>query len=199
MADLFLTQGQIVSTRGRHPDSIQHYEASGGDLANGLPVAVLVDGKSASASEIVAAALQDRGRAVVIGTVSFGKGTVQTVIRLPNDGEITLTWSRFVTPSGYVLHGLGVRPGICTSGGEGNGRDILSDALARRPETSNILAAWRKTGVDDEERRRELRASCPAQRRPAVLEIDVAKQLLGDRVLYGRALDIPAPATAERK
>ena len=117
VADLLLTQGKIISTRGRHADSIHNYEAGGHDLAFGLPVLVLVDGKSASAAEIVAAALQDRDRAVVIGTSSFGKGSVQTVIRLPNDGEITLTWSKLVAPSGYLLHGLGVRPAICTSGG----------------------------------------------------------------------------------
>ena len=82
---------------------------------DGLPLIVLVDGRSASASEIVAAALQDSGRAVVVGASSFGKGSVQTVTRLPNDGELFLTWSRIYAPSGYTLHRQGVTPTICTS------------------------------------------------------------------------------------
>lgn len=115
VSDLFLTEGPIVSTRGRHPESRQAYTARQEDIANGLPLVVLVDGRSASSAEIVTAALQDRGRAVVVGTTSYGKGTVQTVVRLPNDGELTLTWSRFHSPSGYALHGLGVMPALCTA------------------------------------------------------------------------------------
>lgn len=117
VSDLFIDQGAIVSTHGRHPESRQFYNARHGDIAAGLPMVVLVDGHSASSAEIVSAALQDRGRAVVVGTTSYGKGTVQTVVRLPNDGEITLTWSRFHSPSGYALHGLGVMPSLCTTNG----------------------------------------------------------------------------------
>ena len=106
-ADLFIPTGTIVQTRGRHPLSNQSYDAVEGGIGEGTPVVVLMDGKSASASEILAGALEDSGRAVVIGTNSYGKGTVQTVVHLPNDGEITLTWSRFFTPSGYALNGLG--------------------------------------------------------------------------------------------
>ncbi len=130
VVDLFLAEGDIVDTRGRHPDSFQQYEATGRDITNGLPLIVLIDGRSASASEIVAAALQDQGRAVIVGTTSFGKGTVQTVIHMPNDGEITLTWSRLISPSGYVLHGLGVRPHICTSGIGSDGDAAVTKALA---------------------------------------------------------------------
>lgn len=118
VSDLFLTNGPIVSTRGRHPESRQSYGAHEEDIAAGLPMVVLVDGRSASSAEIVTAALQDRGRAVVVGTTSYGKGTVQTVVRLPNDGELTLTWSRFHSPSGYALHGLGVMPALCTASTE---------------------------------------------------------------------------------
>lgn len=117
VSDLFINDGPIVSTRGRHPESRQFYNARHGDIAAGLPLVVLVDGRSASSAEIVSAALQDRGRAVVVGTTSYGKGTVQTVVRLPNDGEMTLTWSRFHSPSGYALHGLGVMPSLCTTNG----------------------------------------------------------------------------------
>ncbi len=196
VADLFLTQGQIVRTRGRHPESDQRYEAGGEDMAHGLPLVVLVDGKSASAAEIIAAALQDNGRAVVIGTTSFGKGTVQTVIRLPNDGEVTLTWSRLVMPSGYMLHGLGVMPTICTSGAAGDVRKLIATVLRRKIKIATTRASWRTAGLGEEKRRRSLRAACPAERRRKAVEIEVARRLLGDRALYGHALDLTA-ATAQ--
>ncbi len=192
VADLFLTHGQIVRTHGRHPDSEQRYEAGGEDMAHGLPVVVLVDGKSASAAEIIAAALQDHGRAVVIGTTSFGKGTVQTVIRLPNDGEITLTWSRLVAPSGYVLHGLGVMPAICTSGAAGNVRKLIAAVFGRKVKIAAARARWQTAGLAEKKQRRDLRAACPAERRRKALEIEVARRLLSDRALYGRALDLTA-------
>ncbi|HNB29245.1 MAG TPA: S41 family peptidase, partial [Alphaproteobacteria bacterium] len=115
VSNLFLTGGRVVSTHGRHPDSHQFFEASGDDITDGKPIAVLVDGNSASAAEIVAAALQDNRRAVVVGSNTYGKGTVQTVLPMPNQGEITLTWARFHAPSGYTLHHLGVLPTVCTA------------------------------------------------------------------------------------
>ena len=198
IVDLFLAQGKIVSTRGRHPDSLQFYLASGADKAGGLPLVVLVDGKSASASEVIAAALQDRGRAVVIGTSSYGKGSVQTVIHLPNSGEITLTWSRLLAPSGYVFHGLGVFPSICTSGVEGNAFGLIEESLAKKEAIAAVLAAWRKTGVGDEEERRRLRTSCPAQKRRHPVEIEVARRLIANKAFFARALGISsATATAQ--
>ncbi len=190
LVDLFLSEGMISSTRGRHPDSIHRYEAGGSDLAQGLPMVVLVDGKSASAAEIVAAALQDRGRAVVVGTTSYGKGTVQTVIRLPNDGELTLTWSRFIAPSGYAIHGLGISPGICTSGAAGDGADELKTALSGRIGIVERHANWRSVGLYDEERRRNLRAVCPGQRRMGDTELSVARHLFDAIPLYSQALDL---------
>lgn len=190
VADLLLTQGRIISTRGRHEDSIHRYEAGGRDLAHGLPVVVLVDGKSASAAEIVAAALQDRDRAVVIGTSSFGKGSVQTVLRLPNDGEITLTWSRLVAPSGYIFHGLGIRPVICTSGAKEAAQEVIRKALNNRSETEATFVAWRKPGLQDEDKRARLRASCPSRRRTDDLDNQIARQLINNPALYARALTI---------
>jgi carboxyl-terminal processing protease len=200
VADLLLTQGQIVSTRGRHADSIHNYEAGGRDLAGGLPVIVLVDGKSASAAEIVAAALQDRERAVVVGTASFGKGSVQTVIRLPNDGEITLTWSRLYAPSGYMLHGLGVLPAICTSGAPATvpekaadgAADLLKRVMANRASGEKTLSAWRVSGAFDDAKRNRLREACPSQRRPDDLEVEVARRLLENKALYVEALGMAA-------
>ena len=198
VADLLLTQGQIVSTLGRHADSLHQYEAGGRDLAFGLPVAVLVDGKSASAAEIVAAALQDRNRAVVIGTASFGKGSVQTVLRLPNDGEITLTWSRLVAPSGYMFHGLGIRPSICTSGLQGNAKGIIDRVMNDREKIEDTFVTWRKAALEDKSKRAQLRNSCPSQRRRKDLELKIAKHLISQPALFTRALDLTA-ATHEAR
>jgi carboxyl-terminal processing protease len=196
VSDLFLAQGDIINTRGRHPDSLQHYEAGGRDIALGLPMVILVDGKSASAAEIVAAALQDRGRAVVVGTTSFGKGTVQTVLRLPNEGEITITWSRLLAPSGYAWHKLGVRPSICTSGTDDD-LDGVPAVLARDAADDQTHAAWRAIPMADLEGRRDLRATCPAERRRTPFDVEVARRLLEDRNLYSRLLDrIEATAAA---
>ena len=199
-ADLFLTQGEILRTRGRHPDSEQYYEAGGADLLPGLPLVVLVDGKSASAAEITAAAIQDRGRGLVIGTTSYGKGTVQTVIPLPNDGEITLTWSRFITPSGYVLHELGVHPTLCTSAAVPGHGDPVAYLLARRPQAAAVIADWRTVPFTDNARKKLLRADCPAERHPdSPDELSLARRLIEDSALYSRLLGLSNMAAADAR
>jgi carboxyl-terminal processing protease len=112
VSDAFLNQGEIVSTRSRRADEGQRFNAKPGDVAEGMPIVVLMNGGSASASEIVAGALQDHRRGIVMGTRSFGKGSVQTIIPLSGHGAIRLTTARYYTPSGRSIQAKGIDPDI---------------------------------------------------------------------------------------
>jgi len=112
VSDSFLDRGEIVSTRGRRKNDAQRFNATAGDIAAGLPIVVLINGGSASASEIVAGALQDHRRAIVLGTQSFGKGSVQTIIPIPGHGAIRLTTARYYTPAGTSIQAQGIKPDI---------------------------------------------------------------------------------------
>ncbi|HEY2446290.1 MAG TPA: S41 family peptidase [Rhizomicrobium sp.] len=120
VSDAFLDSGEIVSTRGRKPDDTERYDAKPGDIADGKPLVVLIDGGTASASEIVAGALQDHRRATIVGMTSFGKGSVQTIIPLRGgeDGALHLTTARYYTPSGRSIQATGIVPDIAVAQGD---------------------------------------------------------------------------------
>ncbi|CAO3351911.1 S41 family peptidase [Azospirillum palustre] len=188
VADLFIRRGRIISTEGRNPESRQRFDANPDDLLDGLPLVVLVDGRSASSAEVVAAALQDSGRAVVVGASSYGKGSVQTVNRLPNDGELFLTWSRIYTPAGYTLHRQGVQPTVCTSrAGQTDPEALLSDLREGRLRPAQV-ASWRSKAADDEHALSALREACPWKEHEPELDLKVAMRLLAEPGLYQRAV-----------
>jgi carboxyl-terminal processing protease len=157
VSDAFLEKGEIVSTRGREAGSGERYNARAGDMIDGKPIVVLINGGSASASEIVAGALQDHRRAIVVGTKSFGKGSVQTLIPLRGDGAMRLTTSRYYTPSGRSIQALGISPDIVVNqpvpqppveGAE----EEPSAALRDRSEAS-LRGAIENDSMTEEERR----------------------------------------------
>jgi len=138
VSDTFLEKGEVVSTRGRNIDNAQRYHATPGDQIDGMPMIVLINGGSASASEIVAGALQDHGRAIILGTQSFGKGSVQTIVPLSRAGTaIKLTTQRYYTPSGRSIQQKGISPDIIVErarlevleGGKGRSEADLRGAL----------------------------------------------------------------------
>lgn len=157
VSDAFLEKGEIVSTRGRDAGSGERYNAQAGDLINGKPIVVLINGGSASASEIVAGALQDHRRAIVVGTKSFGKGSVQTLIPLRGDGAMRLTTSRYYTPSGRSIQALGISPDIVVNQpaprpADETAEEEPSSAVRERSEAS-LRGAIDNDSMTDEEKR----------------------------------------------
>jgi carboxyl-terminal processing protease len=192
----FLPFGTVVTTKGRDPAADHLLLSTGGTLAPDVPLIVLVDGRTASAAEVMAAALADRGRAVVVGSATLGKGLVQIVTRLPDGGELLLSWSRVLAPRGWPIQGLGVLPQLCTSRGEAALRSEIDDlsrgvqpmaaALARersaRPPVPNsaIIA---------------IRQTCPAAEGTR-LDLRAAQALVADPAAYMTALLPPMPEKA---
>ena len=140
VTDAFLNQGEIVSTQGRKPDDTSRVFAKKGDIINGKPLIVLINSGSASASEIVAGALKDHARAIIVGTRSFGKGSVQSIIPLPGNGAMRLTTARYYTPSGVSIQAKGIEPDIKVEAGI---TDLKKEGLERGRE-ENLRGALDK-------------------------------------------------------
>lgn len=164
VSDAFLESGEIVSTRGRSGGDGDRFNAATGDLAQGKPLVVLINGGSASASEIVAGALQDHRRAVVVGTKSFGKGSVQTVMPLQGDGAMRLTTSRYYTPSGRSIQALGVQPDIMVEQRppveetEGDAARQRTEASLRGSLENNSLSEDEKKQFEEDQAKQEAAA-----------------------------------------
>jgi carboxyl-terminal processing protease len=158
VSDAFLEKGEIVSTRGRADGSGERYNAQPGDLIEGKPIVLLINGGSASASEIVAGALQDHRRAVVVGTKSFGKGSVQTLIPLRGDGAMRLTTARYYTPSGRSIQALGISPDIVVNQPappvvDPNATEEEKSAALRERSEADLRGAISNDSMTDEEKR----------------------------------------------
>jgi carboxyl-terminal processing protease len=196
VVSLFIQNGDVLSTIGRNPGSMQHFTATGDRHVETAPMAVLVNGGSASASEIVASALQDSGRAVVIGTSSYGKGTVQTVIRTSNDGELTVTWAQIITAGGYELNTHGVVPTVCTA----QRASTSSSAAELLPvSASPVQPAFARARVSlDDAGWQHLRSLCPAQREKGELDEAAAQRLLDTPSIYRAAIASMEPGSAAR-
>ena len=132
VSSLFLNGGEVVSQRGRDPQNIERYDAKGHDVLNGLPLVVLINSGTASASEIVSGALQDRHRAAIVGVTSFGKGSVQTVIPLRGglDGALKLTTARYYTPSGRSIQKTGIQPDLEVAETREEAQQIADEAFS---------------------------------------------------------------------
>ncbi len=195
-AGLLLDAGVIAVTQGRNPVASHQWAAASGDVTEGVPVIVVVDGRSASAAEILTAALADQGRAIVVGSSTLGKGLVQTIATLPDGGELFVTWSRVLAPWGWPIQGLGVLPQVCTSLGQDGmaqqlaslerGTQPLQPALDRHRLARVPLTTAAVLG---------LRSACPAGE-GRDFDLVAARYLLAHPLAYAAARIMPPPAGA---
>ena len=185
VSDAFLEKGEIVSTRGRNPEDGDRYNATPGDLIDGKPIVVLINGGSASASEIVAGALKDHRRAIIVGTKSFGKGSVQTIMPLRGDGAMRLTTARYYTPSGRSIQNLGVSPDIIvkqprrvtTTQAEDETRGIRSEADLRGSLSNDSLSEDEIRQIEEDRAKAEASAKLRDEDYQLAYAIDILKGL----------------------
>jgi carboxyl-terminal processing protease len=187
-ADAFLPAGVVATTVGRDPDSMNQWRSAEGELAENVPLVILVDGRTASAAEILAASLADRGRAVVVGSETVGKGMVQTIDPLPDGGELFVTWSQTLAPLGWPVQGLGVLPQVCTSlGQEALNRQLASLSTGFQP----MAEALRRSRVAripvPASAVLAIRAPCPASEGRAA-DLQAARLLIANPAAYAAAL-----------
>ena len=194
VSDAFLDKGEIVSTRGRNLNDSQRYNARRGDLSKGKPIVVLINNGSASASEIVAGALQDHKRAVIVGEKSFGKGSVQTIIPVQGDGAMRLTTSRYYTPSGRSIQALGVSPDIIvkqpsrkpnekTDSNKTN-RPVRSEADLRGSLDNDSISSDERNLLREEEKKAEDAAKLRDEDYQLAYALDILKGL--SALSYGK-------------
>lgn len=193
IADLFIRDGRILLTKGRHPRSIKEFTARKPDIAVGMPLIVLINHDSASASEVVAGALQDSGRAVLIGSRTYGKGTVQMIVHLPNEGELIITWARMYTPSGYPIGPFGVYPTICMDEIEDPSLQQVAGTARVAAIRARELLRLRRIAQDLDDSIQEALLGRCGDRKPATdgkdLDLALALKLLGQRSLFDRAFE----------